>query len=42
MPSPVPVTSPADFLGLEVIDIVLGYDRRLRDLGTRRLQSRLR
>ena len=36
MPSPVPAVSPADFLGLETIDIVLGSDRGFRALGARR------
>ena len=36
MPSPVPAVSPADFLGLETIDIVLGSDRGFSGLSALR------
>ena len=40
--TPVPVMPPADFFGLEMIDIVLGDDRGFGGLGARRHESLFR
>jgi hypothetical protein len=42
MPSSAAATSPAHFLGREMVDIVLGCDRGFRGFAVRRHQARLR